>query len=112
MSNISRTINNYFDSKVESLKTRLLDAAINLPKDEFNSFVDWMNCEYKNFLSLSRAKCKLSLNKLKVDSPSYLSLIEVLENRIDEYGSMKYFGLTATVLMENIEQTDIFDVND
>lgn len=66
---------------------------------EFNSFIEWMKVEYKNFLSISREDALVTLNRVEEKCIDFKSLIDVLRNNMDEYGSIGVYKNVS----ENIE---------
>ena len=69
----------------------LTEKGKNFSPDEINSFYEWMKVEYKNYMMLSRDNALNTLSKLKTIYGDYVPMVEVLENNINEYGSLQSF---------------------
>ena len=75
----------------EKIKLELTEKGKNFSKDEVNSFYEWMKVEYKNYMMLSRDNALNTLSKFKTIYGDYIPMVEVLENNINEYGSLQSF---------------------
>jgi len=75
----------------DKIKLELTEKGKNFSKDEVNRFYEWMKAEYKNYMMLSRDNAQQTLDKLKTICGDYIPMVEVLENNIDEYGSLQSF---------------------
>jgi hypothetical protein len=79
------------DKLIEKVKLELVEASKNFSQEEINSFLDWMKIEYVNYMMLTRENALTTLQKLKAVYGDYTSLVNVLENNIDEYASLQCF---------------------
>ena len=83
----------------DKIKVELTEKGKNFSKYEVNSFYGWMKVEYKNYMMLSRDNAQQTLDKFKTIYGDYTPMVEVLENNIDEYGSLQSFYLASIDLV-------------
>lgn len=76
---------------VKEIKIELIEKGKNLDQEQVSSFYKWMKVEYKNYMMLNKETCLTTLNKLKTAYDIYAPMVEVLEKRMDEYGSTQGF---------------------
>ena len=76
---------------VEKVKLELTEKGKTLPEKEVSDFYEWMKVEYINYMFLTREDCLNTLRKLKNAYDKWATLIEVLEENINAYGSLQGF---------------------
>lgn len=84
---------------IEKIKVELTEKGNSLNAEEVNSFYKWMEVEYKNYMLLHRETCIETLDKLKTVYGHFAPMIEVLEDNINEYGSLQgYYRASLDLL--------------
>lgn len=70
-----------------------------LNDDNAQSFYEWMKVEYVNYMMLSKSTCLVTLDRLEERYSEYKSLIDILRNNINEYGSIQAYYRVALKLL-------------
>ena len=83
---------------IEKIKSELTTISKSYEPGEAESFYFWMKLEYDKYMSCSRETFLETLDLLEDKYPTYKSLIDVLRNNINEYGSTQAYYRAAIEL--------------